>query len=297
MASFLFAGPTGVGKTELARALADSLGLALHRFDMSEYQESHTVSRLIGSPPGYVGYDEGGLLTDAVRKEPNCIVLLDEIEKAHPSIYNVLLQIMDYAALTDNTGRKADFRNAMVILTSNAGAREAGQQVIGFGAGLYGESAVNEAVKRIFTPEFLGRLDSVVKFDTLNLDVMRDIVRKELAVFEKQLKEKDIKLEVTDAAVAALAEQGYSRDAGARNCARVIEDKVKTRFVDEALFGELEDGGFATVDFDGKEFLFSFNGGGFVTSPPLETASSQGHQTEQESESVSPARQRAPMSF
>ena len=168
VANFLFVGPTGVGKTELARQLSVSLGIALHRFDMSEYQERHTVSRLIGSPPGYVGYEEGGLLTDAIRKTPHAVLLLDEVEKAHQDVYNVLLQIMDYATLTDNAGRKADFRNVILIMTSNAGAREIGQASIGFGERRRGEDAVEEAVERIFAPEFRNRLDKVVSFNALD---------------------------------------------------------------------------------------------------------------------------------
>ena len=251
VASFLFVGPTGVGKTELARNLADLLGVPMHRFDMSEYQEKHTVSRLIGSPPGYVGYEEGGLLTGAVRKQPHCVLLLDEIEKANADIYNILLQIMDYATLTDNTGRKADFRNAVFIMTSNAGARNIGKALIGFGDRAHDDSAVREAVDKQFTPEFRGRLDGIITFTHLSREIMVSIVNKELELFKSQLVEKNITLTVTDTCVNRLAEEGYSRETGARNTGRLIEDKIKSFFVDEVLFGSLRDGGEAEVDWDG----------------------------------------------
>ncbi|AEJ20143.1 ATP-dependent Clp protease ATP-binding subunit ClpA [Gracilinema caldarium] len=248
IANFLFVGPTGVGKTELARSLADVLGIAMHRFDMSEYQEKHTVSRLIGSPPGYVGYEEGGLLTDAVRKQPHAVVLLDEIEKAHPDIFNILLQIMDYATLTDNNGRKADFRNVVLIMTSNAGARDIGKSLIGFGERILDEAVVDGAVERIFTPEFRNRLDAVVRFGHLNQDIVASIVRKELDAFRMQLAEKQVVLEVTETCIMQLAKDGYSREFGARNVSRLIEDKIKSFFVDEVLFGRLASGGVARAD-------------------------------------------------
>ncbi|GHU80497.1 ATP-dependent Clp protease ATP-binding subunit ClpA [Spirochaetia bacterium] len=243
VANFLFVGPTGVGKTELARQLADILGVPMHRFDMSEYQEKHTVSRLIGSPPGYVGYEDGGLLTDAVRKQPHGVVLLDEIEKAHPEIYNVLLQIMDYATLTDNNGRKADFRNIVFIMTSNAGARDIGKGLIGFGDRINDESTVDGAVEKAFTPEFRNRLDAVIRFGHLSREIMVSIVEKELAAFKAQLAEKKVALEVSAACVERLAEEGYSREFGARNAGRLIEEKIKNFFVDEVLFGDLSSGG------------------------------------------------------
>lgn len=252
VANFLFVGPTGVGKTELARQLADNLGIAMHRFDMSEYQERHTVSRLIGSPPGYVGYDEGGLLTDAIRKTPHAVLLLDEVEKAHPDIFNVLLQIMDYATLTDNAGRKADFRNVILIMTSNAGARELGKSSIGFGERVIGKDAINEAVDRIFNPEFRNRLDRVVTFNRLDERVILQIVDKEIRFFEAQLVEKGINLEVSDACRHYLAEKGYSPEFGARNIARLVQQKIKDFFVDSVLFGELKKGGKAYVDLDAK---------------------------------------------
>lgn len=257
VANFLFVGPTGVGKTELARQLASQMGVTLHRFDMSEYQEKHTVSRLIGSPPGYVGYEEGGLLTDAIRKNPHAVVLLDEIEKAHPDIYNILLQIMDYATLTDNQGRKADFRNVILIMTSNAGARDVGKNLIGFGERAMTDSALDDAVERTFTPEFRNRLDAIVHFNNLPLPMIEKIVVKNLDLFRAQLAEKKVNLVASDAVVHYLAEKGYSREFGARNVGRLVEDKIKSFFVDEVLFGRLEHGGTAVADLAGDEIVFS----------------------------------------
>jgi ATP-dependent Clp protease ATP-binding subunit ClpA len=248
VANFLFAGPTGVGKTELARQLADIMGIAMFRFDMSEYQEKYTISRLIGSSPGYIGYDDGGQLTDSVRKQPHAVVLLDEIEKAHPDIFNILLQIMDYATLTDNQGRKADFRNVILIMTSNAGAREIGRELIGFGERVQDDSAVDDAVEKIFTPEFRNRLDAVVRFGHLSREIMLSIVRKEIDLFAAQLAEKKVTLTVTDSCLEKLAEEGYSKEFGARNASRIIEEKIKSFFVDEVLFGKLSQGGSAAVD-------------------------------------------------
>lgn len=257
VANFLFVGPTGVGKTELARRLADTLGIALHRYDMSEYQEKHTVSRLIGSPPGYVGYEEGGLLTDAIRKTPHAVVLLDEIEKAHPDVYNILLQIMDYATLTDNQGRKADFRNVILIMTSNAGARDIGKPMIGFGERSFTESAIDDAVQKAFTPEFRNRLDAVVRFGRLPQPEIERIVVKALDEFRVQLSEKKVTLEASEACVKKLAELGYSEEFGARNVNRVVEDKIKSWFVDEVLFGGLKDGGTARADLRDGEIVIS----------------------------------------
>lgn len=247
VANFLFVGPTGVGKTELARVLADTLGVSLIRFDMSEYQEKHTVSRLIGSPPGYVGFDEGGLLTEAVRKQPHAVLLLDEIEKAHTDIFNVLLQIMDYATLTDNQGRKADFRNVILIMTSNAGAREIGKPMIGFGGREITEEAVNEAVDRAFTPEFRNRLDAVVRFAHLSREVMVSIVHKELDGVSVRLAERDVRLEIDEPVILYLADKGYSNEFGARNVSRLIEDVITTPLVDMVLFGDLSSGGLVRV--------------------------------------------------
>lgn len=256
IANFLFVGPTGVGKTELARQLSKHLGVTLHRFDMSEYQEKHTVSRLIGSPPGYVGYEEGGLLTDAIRKTPNAVVLLDEIEKAHSDIYNILLQIMDYATLTDNQGRKADFRNVILIMTSNAGARDIGKPLIGFGDQQVSSSALDEAVERAFSPEFRNRLDAVVHFGNLSMEIIERIVRKAIDEFGTQLAEKKVELSVSDEVVRYLAERGYSREFGARNINRIVEDQIKTIFVDEVLFGRLEHGGLAVARLENGKIAF-----------------------------------------
>ncbi len=248
VASLLFVGPTGVGKTELARQLAEILGIGLLRFDMSEYQERHTVSRLIGAPPGYVGYDEGGLLTDAVRKTPHSVLLLDEIEKAHPDIFNMLLQIMDYATLTDNNGKKADFRNVVLIMTSNAGAREIGKSLVGFGERSHREEAVTDAVERIFSPEFRNRLDAVVKFNGLRHEVVLQIVDKAIREFQAELAKKGVSLEASDACRELLAAKGYSKDFGAREVARLVADKIKNFFVDEILFGKLAKGGKVLAD-------------------------------------------------
>jgi len=253
VASFLFVGPTGVGKTELARQLSDEMGIPLIRFDMSEYQEKHTVSRLIGSPPGYVGFEEGGILTDSIRKNPHAVLLLDEIEKAHQDIYNVLLQIMDYATVTDNQGRKADFRNVIVILTSNAGARDIGKPQIGFGGAAINWSAIDSAVEKTFSPEFRNRLDQVVIFRGLDMEVVKDIVRKEIKLFRELLEEKNIKLQITRDAVTWLAKNGYNPEFGARNVSRLIEKKIKNYFVDQVLFGDLKEGGTARAFLRGDD--------------------------------------------
>lgn len=258
-ASFLFAGPTGVGKTELAKVLADTLDMKLLRFDMSEYQEKHTVSRLIGSPPGYVGFEEGGLLTDALRKEPHSVVLLDEIEKAHSDIYNILLQVMDYGQLTDNQGRKADFKNSILIMTSNAGARDIGRPMIGFGDVSKGMSAVLEAVEKTFTPEFRNRLDAIVPFEYLSKDVAEDIVRKELKKLSAHLVHKKVRLFFDNECVAFLAQEGFSKEFGARNIARIVDKMVATPLVDEILFGRLSGGGVVRCSAkDKKQVAFTY---------------------------------------
>jgi len=256
VASFLFVGPTGVGKTELTRQLARILGVPLHRFDMSEYQEKHTVARLIGAPPGYVGFEQGGLLTDAMRKTPHAVLLLDEIEKAHPDIFNTLLQIMDYATLTDNTGKKADFRNVIIIMTSNAGARKLGQQRIGFDDRAIDTGAIHEAVQKFFSPEFRNRLDCVVAFKQLDEAMVLQIVKKNIEVFRGILSEKKITLEVSDRCYWWLTRKSYSKLFGAREVARIIEEKIKSYFVDEVLFGELTHGGTVQADIQGDEVVF-----------------------------------------
>ncbi len=253
IASLLFVGPTGVGKTELARQLALSLGVELHRFDMSEYQEKHTVARLIGAPPGYVGYDEGGLLTEVIRKTPYAVLLLDEIEKAHSDIFNTLLQVMDYATLTDNTGKKADFRNVIIIMTSNAGAREIGKKQVGFDERHVKGDAIDKAVDRLFSPEFRNRLDATVTFNDLSEEIILDIVGKEIDTFSAQLKDKKVTLEVTPECRKWLAKKGYSREFGARQIGRLVQDKLKGFFVDEVLFGKLSDGGHAVADIECDE--------------------------------------------
>ncbi len=248
-AAFLFVGPTGVGKTELAKVLASSLGEKLIRFDMSEYQEKHTVSRLIGSPPGYVGFEEGGLLTDSVRKEPHSIILFDEIEKAHQDIYNILLQIMDYGILTDNQGRKADFKNCMIIMTSNAGARDMEKGFVGFSGGSTFDDArndsatLNEAVEKEFSPEFRNRLDAIITFAHLPKEITQDIARKEIQKIADRLASKNVELTASDDAVALIAEKGYSREFGARNISRTAESLIASPLVDELLFGKLSSGG------------------------------------------------------
>lgn len=257
VASLLFAGPTGVGKTELAKQLALVLGVHLHRFDMSEYQEKHTVSRLVGAPPGYVGFEEGGLLTETIRKTPHAVLLLDEIEKAHADIFNTLLQVMDYATLTDNNGRKADFRNVVIIMTSNAGARELGKSLVGFGERGVTASAVSEAVKRIFAPEFRNRLDGVVVFNGLSLPVVVDIVKKQIREFQEQLAEKKVVLNVPERVYEWLADRGYSEEFGARQIARLVQDRIKNFFVDEVLFGRLVAGGTVEADIEGNGIVLT----------------------------------------
>ncbi len=250
---FLFAGPTGVGKTELAKQLASVLGVEFLRFDMSEYMEKHTVSRLIGAPPGYVGFDQGGQLTDAINKHPYSVVLLDEIEKAHPDIYNILLQVMDHATLTDNNGRKSDFRNVILIMSSNAGSREMAQGRIGFGDSVADNRDGKKALERVFTPEFRNRLDATVFFDSLPVEVIRKVARKFLDQLEGQLGEKKIELEVSPAALDWFVENGYDKAMGARPMARLVQSTLKAPLANEILFGKLVDGGIAFIDLvDGK---------------------------------------------
>ncbi|SHI32333.1 ATP-dependent Clp protease ATP-binding subunit ClpA [Clostridium cavendishii DSM 21758] len=254
VASMLFVGPTGVGKTEIARKLSESLGIDLIRFDMSEYAEKHAASKLIGSPPGYVGYEEGGLLTDAIRKKPHAVLLLDEVEKAHGDILNVLLQVMDYATLTDNKGRKADFRNVILIMTSNAGASNIGKKLVGFGEREIVGEAINEEVKKVFTPEFRNRLDKIVVFNHVNDEMALNIVRKELKNFKVMLKDKNVDISFTEEVVKYVAKKGVSREFGAREIIRLINSKIKPILIDEILFGALSKGGKGTIDIKDEEF-------------------------------------------
>ena len=240
--SFLFAGPTGVGKTEVSRQLANIMGVELLRYDMSEYMERHTVSRLIGAPPGYVGFDQGGLLTEAVTKHPHCVVLLDEIEKAHPEVFNLLLQVMDHGSLTDNNGRKADFRNVVLIMTTNAGAQEMDRTSIGF-TEQDNTSDGMEVIKRMFTPEFRNRLDAIVQFGALPLEVVKTVADKFLTELQAQLDDKRVTLEVEDEALEWLAREGYDEKMGARPMQRLIQEKIKKQLAEDLLFGDLSKGG------------------------------------------------------
>lgn len=259
-ACYLFVGPTGCGKTELAKSLSKVLKEPLLRYDMSEYQEKHSVSRLVGSPPGYVGFEEGGQLTKDVRKNPHSIVLFDEIEKAHEDIYNILLQIMDYGMLTDNQGRKSDFRSCIIIMTSNAGARDLEKPGIGFGteASENTEASLKEAVEKEFPPEFRNRLDAVIPFNFLNRDVIINVCKKEITKLAERMKDKMIYLSVTDRCVDFLTEKGYSKEFGARNMARAIEEHLANPLVDEVLFGKLAKGGNVTADFENNNIIFTY---------------------------------------
>jgi ATP-dependent Clp protease ATP-binding subunit ClpA len=247
--SYLFAGPTGVGKTEVAKQLASIMGVEMLRFDMSEYMERHTVSRLIGAPPGYVGYDEGGLLTDGVDQHPHCVLLLDEIEKAHPDLFNILLQVMDNGSLTDANGRKVDFRNVVVIMTTNAGASDAAKNAIGFGAGKKDDEQ-DEAIKRLFTPEFRNRLDSIITFGGLTPEIIDRVVEKFILQLEVQLEDRNVSIEISKPARDWLAKRGFDADMGARPLARTIQEHVKKPMAEELLFGELQKGGVVHIDID-----------------------------------------------
>jgi ATP-dependent Clp protease ATP-binding subunit ClpA len=253
--SFLFSGPTGVGKTEVAKQLARVLAVEFIRFDMSEYMEKHTVSRLIGAPPGYVGFDQGGLLTDAINRTPYAVLLLDEIEKAHPDLFNILLQVMDHATLTDNNGRKADFRNVILIMTTNAGAQEISARPVGFGSRT-NEGKDKQVLERLFSPEFRNRLDAMIQFAALGEESIKRVVDKFIIELDMQLNEKNVMLQVTDRARSWLAKRGYDAVFGARPMARLIQTEVKRPLADEILFGRLQDGG--TVEIDEQDDSLTF---------------------------------------
>jgi ATP-dependent Clp protease ATP-binding subunit ClpA len=248
--NFLFSGPTGVGKTELAKQLARILGVEFLRFDMTEYQEKHTVSRLIGAPPGYVGFDQGGLLTDAIRKTPYAVLLLDEIEKAHPDIYNLLLQVMDHATLTDNNGRRADFRHVVLVMTTNAGAQELSARRVGFGAEAQGPGNARSAIERTFSPEFRNRLDAWVSFESLPHEAVLKIVDKFVAELSAQLAEKKVAIDLTPEGRGWLAERGFDPKMGARPMGRLIQNELKKPLAEKILFGELREGGRVKVEVD-----------------------------------------------
>ncbi len=255
--NFLFAGPTGVGKTEVTQQLAKIMGVELIRFDMSEYMERHAVSRLIGAPPGYVGYDQGGLLTDAVIKHPYCVVLLDEMEKAHSDIYNILLQVMDHGTLTDNNGRKVDFRNVVLVMTTNAGVQATVRKSMGFKQQDHSHDAMSE-IHKTFTPEFRNRLDSIVWFNHLDEEVILQVVDKFIIELQAQLDSKGVSLEVSAKAREYMAEKGYDKSMGARPMARLIQEELKRELASELLFGKLAAGGEVKVGLKNKKLTFNY---------------------------------------
>ncbi|MFB3054409.1 MAG: AAA family ATPase, partial [Alphaproteobacteria bacterium] len=259
--NYLFSGPTGVGKTEVARQLALTLGIELTRFDMSEYMERHSVSRLIGAPPGYVGFDQGGLLTESIDQHPHAVLLLDEVEKAHPDLFNILLQIMDHGKLTDHNGKAVDFRNVVLIMTTNAGAADLAKPAIGFErTARLGDDT--EAIKRMFTPEFRNRLDAVISFSALGPDIVALVVDKFVIALEEQLADRNVQIELTPAAKSWIAERGYDQAFGARPLARVIQENIKRPLADELLFGKLAKGGMVCVDVKNGKLDFT------LTEPP-----------------------------
>lgn len=255
VANLLFVGPTGVGKTEICKQLAKTLNIPLVRFDMSEYQEKHSVARLIGAPPGYVGYEEGGLLTDAVKKSPYCVLLLDEIEKVHPDILNVLLQLMDYATLTDTTGKKTDFRNVILIMTSNAGARSVGKNLMGFGERIMNEEAISKEVERVFSPEFRNRLDDIIVFNKMDKNMALLVAKKAIKEFEEKLLTKNIKISITEECYSWLAEKGLSLEYGAREIIRIVQQQIKPYFVDQVLFEQETSGKTYLIDVKDDKFM------------------------------------------
>jgi ATP-dependent Clp protease ATP-binding subunit ClpA len=257
--SFLFLGPTGVGKTEVSKQLASVMGVAFIRFDMSEYMEKHTVSRLIGAPPGYVGFDQGGLLTDAIRKHPYAVLLLDEIEKAHPDIFNILLQIMDYATLTDNNGKKADFRNVVLVMTSNAGARDMDKQVIGFGDRSHDRQLKSrDAVTTLFSPEFRNRIDATIAFSPLTREVMIKVVEKFMTEVNSSLQRKKVRLAYSDEVRDWLAAKGHDPVFGARPLGRLIQENIKDVLSNEVLFGRLRKGGTVAIGLKDDALTFRY---------------------------------------
>jgi ATP-dependent Clp protease ATP-binding subunit ClpA len=257
--AFLFSGPTGVGKTEVTRQLAHIMGIELVRFDMSEYMERHTVSRLIGAPPGYVGYDQGGLLTEAINRNPHCVLLLDEVEKAHPEVFNLLLQVMDHGTLTDNNGRKANFRNVILVMTTNAGAEQMSRRSIGFATQDHTKDGA-EVLRRLFTPEFRNRLDSIIQFQPLDPVTVVRVVDKLVVELESQLVEKNVTIELDDEARDWIANRGYDPEMGARPMARVIQEYIKRPLAEELLFGKLTDGGHVHIVIEDDELLIKTRG-------------------------------------
>jgi ATP-dependent Clp protease ATP-binding subunit ClpA len=268
---YLFSGPTGVGKTEVARQLARILGIELIRFDMSEYMERHSISRLIGAPPGYVGFDQGGLLTDSVDQHPHSVLLLDEIEKAHPDLFNILLQVMDHGKLTDHNGKTVDFRNVILIMTTNAGASEMARPAIGFNRETR-EGDDHEAIQRLFTPEFRNRLDATIGFAALSPEVVSRVVDKFVMQLETQLGDRDVTIELSDGARVWLAEKGYDKLYGARPLSRVIQEHIKKPLAEELLFGRLAKGGVVKVDVKDGKLTFDFLEGGRSASKEPEMA-------------------------
>ena len=254
--SFLFAGPTGVGKTEVARQLAASLSVHFERFDMSEYMEKHAVARLIGAPPGYIGFDQGGLLTDAIRKHPYTVLLLDEIEKAHPDVFSILLQVMDHSTLTDNAGRRADFRNVILIMTTNAGAREMSERAIGF----LGDSKGKEqkAIKNLFSPEFRNRLDATITFSALEIETVEKVVDKMVQELQQQLASKKVTITLSPSARSWLAKEGYEPAFGARPLRRLIMKEIGDVLTEEILFGSLAKGGKVEISRENNQTTFSY---------------------------------------